>query len=231
MLTLAKLWVAFSHAPVRPRRSPARIAALLRDCGGLALTEFALILPIFVGFGLVGMEYTNVVLARQKTERVAATLADQIAGNQVPPNERQIGDLFSAVDLIARPFPITEDGTVILTAVVGIYDYDTNQIENKIAWQRCHSPDGVNSVVGTQWSGTDISEGLTVTIPGGIDLAQNQMVIVSEVTYNYKPLISTGILEEGGATNRLFRETAVYRTRGAALTSITPVSGVAQHTC
>ncbi len=216
---------------VRLETPAGRIAALMRDRCGLALTEFALVLPIFVGFGLVGIEYTNVVLARQKIERVAATMADQVAGNQVPPNERQIGDLLSAVDVIARPFSVSEDGTVILTAVIGIYDSDTNQVENKIAWQRCKSPDGTPSAVGTQWTGTDISDGPATTLPGGIDLAQNQMVIVSEVFFNYTPLISTEILGQGGTTDRLFREVAVYRTRGAALTNITPVTGVAVNAC
>ncbi|MEE4206042.1 MAG: TadE/TadG family type IV pilus assembly protein [Erythrobacter sp.] len=203
-----------------------------RDTGGLAFIEFAYTLPIFVGFGLVGLEFTNVVLARQKTERVAATVADLVASNQVPPNERQVGDMFAAVPQIARPFPFENGGNVVITAVVGIYDRDSDQVENKIAWQRCMFPNSHASEIGSQWTSTnDIADGPEVDLANDIDLLQNQMVIVSEVYYPYEPLITQSIVKGIVPESGIFRETATYRTRGQAIMNVTPVEGIDRHDC
>lgn len=208
------------------------LRALARDSRGLALIEFAYVLPVFLGFGLVGLEFTNVVLARQKTERIAATLADLVAGNQVAPNERQMGDMFAAVPAIARPFSFREDGNVVITAVVGIYDQDDDEIQNKIAWQRCLRRGSHASRIGRQWAGSvDIADGPGVALPGGLALGQNQMVIVAEVFYPYSPVISQSLVDGILPEDNLFTEISTFRTRGQAIMNVTPVQGVTTHSC
>ncbi len=208
------------------------LRALARDTRGLAFIEFAYVLPVFLGFGLVGLEFTNVVLARQKTERIAATLADLVAGNQVPPNERQMGDLFAAVPAIARPFPFGDDGNVVITAVVGIDDPVDDEIQNKIAWQRCMRPGSHASRIGRQWTGSvDIADGPGVALPGGLELGQNQMVIVAEVFYPYRPVIAQSIVAGILPEDNLFTEISTFRTRGQAIMNVTPVAGVTTHSC
>lgn len=197
-----------------------------------AMIEFALILPIFVGFGLVGLEYTNLVLAAQKTERIASTVADQVASNQVPPNERQIRDMFLAVDNIAKPFSIATNGTVKITAVIGVYDRTTDKVQNKIAWQRCMHEDKFDSQIGEQWTDTtNIADGPEANLPDNLKLGQNQMVIVAEVFQIYRPIISQMIVESHLPENSLFTETSVFRTRGAAIMNVTPVTGIDQSKC
>lgn len=202
------------------------------DVSGLALIEFAYTLPIFVSFGIVGMEFTNVVLAYQKSERVASVLADQVASNQIAPNERQMGDMFDAVALIAKPFEFNPQGNVILTAVIGIYDEDDDEVQNKIAWQRCSTKDSFESNIGTEWTATnDIADGEEVTLPNNVELGQNQMVIVSEVYFPYSEMISEKLVASVLPGDGNFYERAMFRTRGAALLNITPVTGVATHEC
>ncbi|MEO1490004.1 MAG: TadE/TadG family type IV pilus assembly protein [Pseudomonadota bacterium] len=209
-----------------------RLRELGRDAAGLALIEFAYTLPIFVGFGLVGIEFTNVVLAHQKTERIASTIADQVASNQVPPNERQIRDMFGAVDLIASPFDFDANGNVIITAVVGIRDPEDDEIQNKIAWQRCRVKDGFESTIGEQWEDSiDVADGPEVDLPNDIELTQNQMVIVVEVFFPYSEIISAEIVDGFLPNDGIFQERAMYRTRGGALMSITPVTGVEEQSC
>ena len=209
-----------------------RLRALARDARGIALVEFAYTLPLFIGFGLVGLEFTNVVLARQKTERIAASLADLVAANQVPPNERQIGDMFAAVPEIARPFGFGADGNVVITAVIGLEDPAEGQVRNKVAWQRCLRSGSHQSRIGTQWSGSnDILDGPSVTLPGGLALDQNQMVIVAEVFFPYRPVMGEALVEGILPDNNIFTEVSTFRTRGQAIMNVTPVSGVAQHSC
>lgn len=214
----------------KPRRRS--LQSLWRDASGLAFIEFAYALPIFLGFGLVGLEFTNVVLARQKTERIAATVADVIASNQVYPNERQIGDVFAAVPRIGEPFAFGENGNVVLTAVMGVYDEDSDTVQNKIAWQRCLREGGQPSAIGAEYGPTQtLSTADAVSLPGGIALGQNQMVVVAEVFFPYETVISQQLVGSVLPPDNMFRETAVFRTRGRALNSITPVEGVDKHAC
>jgi hypothetical protein len=208
------------------------IGDILRDNTGLALIEFAYVLPIFVGFGLVGLEFTNVVLVRQKTERVASTIADQVATNQVAPNERQMGDMFAAVENISEPFGFGAEGNVMVTAIIGIYNDDAQELQNKIAWQRCFTPDMHTSEVGSQWRDTDdIADGPEVSLPNSVELGKNQMVIVAEVFFPYEPIISRSIVASIVPQDMIFRERAMYRTRGQAIMNVTPVAGQSEHVC
>ncbi|MGB3471974.1 MAG: TadE/TadG family type IV pilus assembly protein [Erythrobacter sp.] len=205
---------------------------LKSDTSGLALIEFAYTLPIFLGFGLVGIEFTNVVLAQQKSERVASTLADQIASNQLPPSEEQIKDMFIAVAQISKPFEFAPEGNAILTAVIGVYDAEDDEIQNKVAWQRCIAKDSFESNIGDEWTATnDISEGPEVTLPNSLKLSQNQMVIVSEVFFPYKEIVSAKLVEGMLPNNGIFRQTSTFRTRGPALLDVTPVPSIAKHEC
>lgn len=205
---------------------------LLKDTRGLAFIEFAYSLPIFLGFGLVGLEFTNVVLARQKTERIAATVADLVASNQVQPNERQVGDIFASVPQIAEPFPFGANGTVIITAVMGVYDDTDKEVQNKVIWQRCMRPNSHASLIGSQWTATnDIADGPEVPLPNGLGLGQNQMVVVAEVFYPYTSVISQSLVSAILPSDSTFRETATFRTRGNAIMNVTPFEGQAIHAC
>lgn len=209
-----------------------KLRELRQDLSGLAFIEFAYTLPIFVGFGLVGIEFANVVLAHQKSERIAATIADQVASNQVPPNERQIRDMFDAAALIASPFDFNDNGNVIVTAVVGVRDIDDDEIQNKVAWQRCRAKDSFDSAFGEEWEGSDdVSEGPEIDLPNDIELTQNQMVVIAEVFFPYEPIVSADIVSRFLPPNAIFTERAMYRTRGGALMRITPVTGVDPKTC
>ncbi len=209
-----------------------RLKSFVRNESGLALIEFAYTLPLFMGAGLVGLEFTNVVLAHQKSERVSSTVADQIAANQIPPSEAQIRDMYRGVAQISQPFEFAPNGNVIVTAVVGVFDDDDNEVQNKIAWQRCLAKDSFDSGLGTEWTGTnDIADGPSVDLPNDVDLGQNQMVIVSEVFFPYKEIVSKKLVAKFLPNSGIFRETSMFRTRGGAIMNITPVGGVAKHEC
>ena len=213
-------------------RSAGLARRLLGDTRGLVFIEFAYVLPVFLGFGLVGLEFTNVVLARQKTERIAATVADLVASNQVQPTERQVGDIFASVPQIAKPFPFGANGTVIITAVMGVYDDTDREVQNKVIWQRCMRPSSHPSLIGSQWTTTDdIADGPEVPLPNGLDLGQNQMVVVAEVFYPYTSIISQSLVNNILPPDSIFRETATFRTRGSAIMNVTPVPGQAMHAC
>ncbi|MEO0591371.1 MAG: hypothetical protein AAFZ11_12555 [Pseudomonadota bacterium] len=205
---------------------------LARDTGAIAMIEFAYTLPVFVGFGLVGIECTNLVLAHQKAERIASTLADQVAGNMIPPNEAQIGDMFEAANQIAAPFEFDGEGNAIITAVLGAYDVAEDEVQNKIAWQRCSAQGRITSGIGREWAGSDnIAEGPQVDLPNDIELDQNEMVIVTEVYFPYRPIVSQALVDGFVGEDSVLKEVSVFRTRGDVLFSVTPVLEVPTHSC
>lgn len=203
---------------------------LRHDISAVSVIEFALITPLFLGAGMTGLELTNRVLATQKVERIAATTADLFARNKIKPNERQVLDIFQAINLVAAPFDVKNHGRVIVTGVVGIAN-SSSVVENKIAWQRCSgSLASEQSNIGQEWEGTDYANGPVVTLPNDIQLPLVQMVIVAEVIYDYQPLISLNYLP-GGSSNNLIRETSVFRVRAMSFTNITPIEGVTAAEC
>lgn len=215
------------------RKLACALGRLKIDTSGLAIIELALMSPILIVGGMTGLEFTNYVLASQKVERLAATSADMFARNQIAPNEGQVRDIFKAINLVGAPFNLKANGRVIVTGVIGILDTTESpvDVENRIAWQRCSGDlEGQTSTMGAQWSGADYADGPEVVLPNGIDLAQTEMAIVAEVWYRYQPMVNYRLIP-GFATNRVFKQRSVFRTRGKAYTSITPLAGTTAATC
>ena len=52
---------------------------LLADRRGVSILEFALMLPLFLGFVLTGIEFANYVMANNRVQRLAAMSADLVA--------------------------------------------------------------------------------------------------------------------------------------------------------
>ena len=201
-----------------------------RDQQGVALVEFALFAPLVLGFMLSAMELANYLLATQKVQKVAFMTADMLARSTVQPDEKQVEDVFLSMDLAAKPFDLRGEGRVILTGVVGMEDSATSDVENKLAWQRC---DGDYTSFGSALGSEDNKEPAereAVAFHNNLQLPQSQMIISSEVVYNYKPIVNIDYFSVLGVPQRL-TSTATLRSRNRAFTDITPVNSVTPKTC
>ncbi|MEQ8934296.1 MAG: hypothetical protein RIE56_00700, partial [Amphiplicatus sp.] len=78
-----------------------------------------------------------------------------------------------------------------------------------INWQRSYGAGPGSSAVGSQ--------GGTASVPGGVTLGDGDNVIVSEVFYDYQPLLMENVMNPSNLYNY-----AVYRPRFSTLTAITP---------
>jgi hypothetical protein len=203
---------------------------LFTDIRAVSVVEFALMLPILLLVGAGGIEMINYLLANQKIERIASITADNIARNTLAPSERSFVDTFYGVDDIAAPFDLRDEGRVILTGVIGVPE--GGKVVSKVVWQRCDGRlAGVASVIGKEASDPNKwAEGKAVTLPNEIKLLQNQMAVVSEVAYRYKPLISLSMLRSGG-DEKIVRQRSIYVSRGQAFPYVTPNQGVTAAKC
>lgn len=201
-----------------------RLARLRTDASGVSMVEFALALPLVAMLGIGGLEYINFVLANQKIERLATVTADAITRNTIAPSENSFRDTFKSADKVGKPFRIDEKGRVILTGVIGANK--NGAIVNKIVWQRCGGKlTSATSKYGVEWTATnDYGDGPDIGLPNGVVLQQNQMVVISEVIYEYEPLINVKNLV-GASPDGLIRQKSMFVTRGQAIPDITPAGG------
>ncbi len=183
---------------------PKRWRTLAHARRGSVAAETALALPVLLAIFYGAVELGRFLLSYQKTALVAAQAADLVARIDDPITESDILDIFTAMDDIARPFDITTQGRVIVSLLVG-----DPMDGNVIVWQRCTG----SLPVGSRLGSTGAAE---VALPGDIQLAPNDTVVVAEAYFDYTPLFAnTGVTQP----TRLYGQ-AVFRPRFGALTTI-----------
>jgi Flp pilus assembly protein TadG len=164
------------------------LCALADDRSGLALLEFALMLPLFLGFVLTGIEFTNYVFANNRVQRLATMTADLVAQSgegSIGVSEAQIYDLFSAIDLTAKPFDLRNYGRVVITAVKGVDTNNDGTVENGMLWQRFDGSYVVTPLVGCARTTT------TATLPNSRKVLLGEILFHVQVTYKYQPIFTS----------------------------------------
>lgn len=155
-------------------RSLTKLATKFRSSAcGLAMIEFALILPLLLLlFGGV-IEMTRYVLAHQKVDKAANSLADFL-GQQNAPGDFPLATLDAAFDKLINPFDSGSAGYIVTGVTLN------NQAVPTITWQ--HSRGAVQpSKVGSGTGQTaDISD---------IILRGNEQLVVAEVFYSHATIL------------------------------------------
>ena len=204
-------------ALVSHRRLPLR--NLRRDTRAVSIIEFALSLPLFLGFGLTAMEFSNYVLANNRTQRLASMATDLVAqsgAGAIGASEGQIYDVFSALDVTAVPYDMRGKGRIVITSVKGTDNDNNGTIENRIIWQRF---DGALvsalPVVGCNRN-TNFA-----TLPNSRILPLDEMMFHVQVTYEYQPIMSRRPYSMLSIPTTITR-TAMFRARSKDFETPTP---------
>jgi Flp pilus assembly protein TadG len=171
---------ARSEVLVRWRRSVAR---LRRDASGLAAVEFAMILPLLLVmlFGMVDVSLG--VATDRKVTMVAQTLSD-LASRYATVTETDFTNFFVIADAMLTPF----DKTPLVATISQVY-LDPASKTAKVQWSRGDAMLAKNTVVPvpTDLIGKDSSG----------NYLPNQYLILSQVTYPYKPIIGWVVPKAG----------------------------------
>lgn len=196
-------------------RLPRVFARLSGNKSGIALTEFALSLPLLMGVGLYGTETANVALVNMRVSQAALQIADnasrvgeasQLAQRRI--YERDINDLLLGSNIQAgTAIDLYEHGRVIISSL------EMNEDGGQwIHWQRCKGKKRHNSTYGNAGQGATGDD-----FPGmgkaGEELTalEDDAVIFVEVSYDYQPLVDD--VFTGGA--RVVNTTAAFNVRDA----------------
>ncbi|AQR73203.1 TadE/TadG family type IV pilus assembly protein [Sphingomonas sp. LM7] len=168
-------------------------ARLRQDQSGLAMLEFAFILPIFLTMALTGAELTQYITTRMRISQIALQLADNAAriGSGAPIasktiTEADINDLLTGAGMQASELNLQANGRVIISSL----EPDTAHAgKYLIRWQRCWGSAAHASSYGL--AGAD---NLTGIGPGNKAVPPpNGVVMFAEVYYKYTPLIKTSL--------------------------------------
>jgi Flp pilus assembly pilin Flp len=175
-----------------------------KDERGVAALEMAITLPIVMTMLLGVMEIANFVLANQRTDKMAYTIADLVAQNdEITPT--QLNTIMGASQQIMKPFPFGDRGHVIITSV-----HRNPGGEPYVAWQY----EGGGTLHDTQSNFG--SAGFDSVLPSGFTLNERETVIIAEVFYSY-PTLVTNLL--GTHDTQLYKY-AFYKPRLGGLDTV-----------
>ncbi len=174
---------------------------LRHNRSGLAMLEFALIMPFFLGFGFLTLDLTRYALIHMKVSQITLNLADNISrmgtNSQIQQlRELDINDAFEAVRDQGAGIAFTTQGRLTLSSL------ENGRDGQRIHWQRCvglKSGTGYDSsygsatpltTAGTTTAATNIGvtttgmgdSGSIVTAPAGSG------VMFVEANYEYIPM-------------------------------------------
>ncbi len=158
-----------SNTSVAPYRT---LAQLSGDQSGVAIVEFAYMLPVLLLIYLGSFELCNALSIQRQVTTTARTIVDVTSRNEKVTND-DLDKILQASVQTMTPY-----STRLLTATVSEISVD-DAGKPTVTWSRGYQTKPL--LTGKQYALTD-----ALRIP-------NTSVIVSNVTYNYAPVISKNI--------------------------------------
>lgn len=150
-------------------RSPASFPRLARDTRGVSAVEFALVLPLMIALYLGLAEVAQGIGIDRKVALTAHALSDLASQAPSSISNSEMTSILDAAAAVMAPYP-----TDPLAVTVSAINIDANG-KAKVAWSDTRG-------------GTALACGSSITVPGALAIPGSQLIL-SEVTYAYKPAI------------------------------------------
>lgn len=146
-------------------------ATLRRDARGVAMIEFALILPVMLFLYLGGVQLQDGIACDRKVTSTARAAADLISQNTTGSmSASEVDDNLNAASQVLLPFSSTP--AKIRVTEIGV---DAN-LKATVKWSR-------------GFKTSPYARGLAMTVPSAMQ-QPNTYYLLAEVTYAYKPPVS-----------------------------------------
>jgi Flp pilus assembly protein TadG len=189
---------------MRPLRKLVR--RLSGDQEGVAAIEFAMIVPILALMFIGAVELSQAITVDRRITQVASSTGDLIARSEKQISQTEIGDIMKVGGYIMKPY--TQDTLEII--VRNVVSSPTNATVAKQSWSCTFKATGQTQTCAC--SSTNYS------LPGNL-VSTNDSVVISEVTYSYKPLLFDYFMKQssgGGGGTYPLAETVYLKPRGQA---------------
>lgn len=195
MITLLK---KTAPKPVKP----SIFKRLKKDKSGLALLEFAMSLPVFLGLGMFGTEVAYLALTSMNVSQAALSLADNASrlGQTVSGSSSKIiyrsdvNSAFAGVRLQGDKVDLLQNGRVILSSL----ETTNNGRWQRIRWQRCIGLKPYDSDYGPQGIIERDTPSFVGMGPAGSEIRAEpgSAVMYVEVFYEYQGLFGETFLRD-----------------------------------
>lgn len=176
-------------------RTAARTQAFARrwrqDARGVAAVEFAFIVPIMAVMFIGAVELSQAITVDRRVSQVASSTADLVARAEKQISQTEITDIMKVGGYIFEPY----SQSPVQIILRNVSSSPTNASVAKQSWSCTYKG------VGSQQTCACSSE--NYTLPANL-VTTNDSVVVSEVTYSYKPLVFDWFLKKalgGGGTS------------------------------
>ena len=175
------------------------IRQLHANVSGMAVIEFAYVMPILTAVGIGGIEMTNYANTNMKISQAAMALADNMsrvglesALTSVQIREADVNDSFIGFQRQTEGLNFTANGRVVLSSL------ERNSSGGQwIHWQRCFGNLVVAPRYGTEGTGeTGNSFQGMGPATGRVTAPVDTAVMFVEVTYTYQPLFTGFFLRD-----------------------------------
>jgi hypothetical protein len=177
----------------KTRRFPQLLLRGYRDNQGLAMLEFALVLPILLIMVLGGIEICRMVLFNQKIDNATSGVADAITRldyDDVPCSELDYH--YNLLDRMVQPFDL--EGSMVVSAIEASYPNENNQDNSRplrqiVTWQWTSGGDA--SRIGTEGGRAQGAEWPLVfrRSPNDGGMYSRDRIIAVEVFSTYRTII------------------------------------------
>lgn len=182
---------------------------LIGEREGVSLIEFAFVAPLLVSLLIGSFEIARFVLLNQKLNRLASNSSDLVTRSAAM-SEAELDNIFAAGKYITAPFSMGNKGVVIITSASNPGPNDTTP--PVVNWQQR------SDVLVTFPSEVGVEAG-PAALPAGLTLRVGQDIIISEVIYDFEPVMF------GEMTDKRLYHVSFHRPRLGALTELTPDPG------
>ncbi|SKA36359.1 TadE/TadG family type IV pilus assembly protein [Consotaella salsifontis] len=176
---------------------------MLGDRTGVAAVEMALATPLLMVMLGGTVEVTRVISVHYEVAQMTNTVSDAVARYENGIDASVINALFSVSSDIVGTSDFKDNGYVVLSSVARA----KGAKDAKVAWQ-CKgggalvSPSAIGKI------------GQIATLPNGLTIDEDDNVIVAEVFYKYRPILTWLPISES-----VVYKTAVFRPRLGSLTT------------
>jgi Flp pilus assembly protein TadG len=188
-----------------------RLNLLARRCSaseeGVAAIEFAMIVPILSFMFIGSVELSQAITVDRRVTQVASSTADLVARAEKQISQTEITDIMKVGGYILKPY--TEAPLQIV--IRNVTSSPTSATDAKQSWSCTYK--------GTGQTQTCACSSTSYTLPPNL-VGTNDSVVISEVTYAYKPLVFDYFMKKGnggsGSGTYTLSETAYLKPRGQA---------------
>jgi len=176
---------------------------LIEDRGGIAATEFAVIVPIMLVMFFGTVEFSSGVAVDRKVTLMARTLSD-LTSQSITVADPDMTIFFAASKSIMTPY----DSTPTKATITELY-IDPNTLKARVQWSKGTAPRPVSS---------------TVAIPPQLAVGGTYLIF-SEVSYLYTPtigyvMVKSGVMLKDVSYTRPRQSSCVFYSPSTACTTL-----------